>query len=252
MDAYSISVTSLSRRNSSRIYQDLRTARISSIIDSKEITKRGKMSEDTPRKTHVGIVGAGISGLRCADVLLRHGFEVTIIEGRDRVGGRIHQETLSNGYSVDLGPNFIHGTEDNPILELARETNTNVGSWDAKTYVFDEGGDLMSVGEGEALSTVMWNIIEDAFKHSSQNCAEIDPSQSLMDFFQEKVLEHVPESEEGWERKREVVLQMAELWGGFVGSPITRQSLKFFWLEECIDGGWRPNFIQRIRGGMTG
>jgi predicted NAD/FAD-dependent oxidoreductase len=26
------------------------------------------------------------------------------------------------------------------------------------------------------------------------------------------------------------------MWGAFVGSPIQRQSLKFFWLEECIDG----------------
>lgn len=29
---------------------------------------------------------------------------------------------------------------------------------------------------------------------------------------------------------------MAEMWGSFIGSPITSQSLKFFWLEECIDG----------------
>jgi len=39
--------------------------------------------------THVCIVGAGISGLRCADVLLSNGFEVTILEARDRIGGRV-------------------------------------------------------------------------------------------------------------------------------------------------------------------
>jgi predicted NAD/FAD-dependent oxidoreductase len=26
------------------------------------------------------------------------------------------------------------------------------------------------------------------------------------------------------------------MWGAFVGSPIQTQSLRFFWLEECIDG----------------
>jgi NADPH-dependent 2,4-dienoyl-CoA reductase/sulfur reductase-like enzyme len=38
---------------------------------------------------HVGIVGAGVAGLRCADVLLQHGVKVTILEGRNRVGGRV-------------------------------------------------------------------------------------------------------------------------------------------------------------------
>lgn len=41
---------------------------------------------------HVCIVGAGVAGLRCADMLLQHGVKVTILEGRDRVGGRVRME----------------------------------------------------------------------------------------------------------------------------------------------------------------
>lgn len=41
------------------------------------------------RVPHVCIVGAGVAGLRCADVLLQHGVKVTILEGRDRIGGRV-------------------------------------------------------------------------------------------------------------------------------------------------------------------
>jgi len=37
----------------------------------------------------VGIVGAGISGLRCAEVLLSKGYEVIILEARNRIGGRV-------------------------------------------------------------------------------------------------------------------------------------------------------------------
>ena len=35
------------------------------------------------------VVGAGISGLRCAEVLAQQGLKVTILEGRDRIGGRV-------------------------------------------------------------------------------------------------------------------------------------------------------------------
>lgn len=38
---------------------------------------------------HVGIIGAGVSGLRCADILGQNGAKVTILEARDRVGGRV-------------------------------------------------------------------------------------------------------------------------------------------------------------------
>ena len=37
----------------------------------------------------VCVVGAGISGLRCAEVLAQQGLKVTILEGRDRIGGRV-------------------------------------------------------------------------------------------------------------------------------------------------------------------
>jgi NADPH-dependent 2,4-dienoyl-CoA reductase/sulfur reductase-like enzyme len=38
---------------------------------------------------HVCVVGAGVAGLRCADLLLEQGVKVTILEGRNRVGGRV-------------------------------------------------------------------------------------------------------------------------------------------------------------------
>lgn len=40
-------------------------------------------------KPHVAIIGAGVAGLRCADVLIRSGAQVTIFEARDQIGGRV-------------------------------------------------------------------------------------------------------------------------------------------------------------------
>jgi NADPH-dependent 2,4-dienoyl-CoA reductase/sulfur reductase-like enzyme len=41
------------------------------------------------RKPHVCIIGAGLAGLRCADILLQQGVKVTIFEARNRIGGRV-------------------------------------------------------------------------------------------------------------------------------------------------------------------
>lgn len=185
---------------------------------------------------HIGVIGAGLAGLRCADILLQHGFRVTILEGRDRIGGRLYQDRLANGHTVDIGPNWIHGTEDNPMLDIAKTTNTATGSFDPSSYVFNSNGELYPHEDGEAYSTMMWDIVQAAFKYSNKHSAEIGPEESLLDFFKSKVKELIPETDDDWDRKRTIVLQMGDLWGAFVGSPIERQSLKFFWLEECIEG----------------
>ncbi|KAG9255837.1 uncharacterized protein F5Z01DRAFT_635458 [Emericellopsis atlantica] len=245
MDAYSISYSSSSKGKSSRIYQDLSSTHFSSFRGlGQEQSLRELSTMDTCRmrshsgskKPHVGIVGAGLAGLRCADIVLRHGFQVTILEGRNRIGGRLHQEKLSNGHLVDMGPNWIHGTKDNPILDIVNETKTDVGSWDTRSYAFDEFGGLFDVAKSDMYADIMWDIVQDAFKHSNDFSAEINEKESLHDFFTEKMAEKIPETDQDWQMKRHIVMQMSELWGAFVGSPIERQSLKFFWLEECIEG----------------
>lgn len=60
------------------------------------------------------VIGAGIAGLAAARELGRLGHPVTILEARDRVGGRI----WTDADGVDLGAHWIHGTDGNPITEL--------------------------------------------------------------------------------------------------------------------------------------
>lgn len=54
----------------------------------------------------VVIVGGGISGLALAFELVErgHGFEVTVLEGREHVGGNVWTERV-NGYSCEVGAN---------------------------------------------------------------------------------------------------------------------------------------------------
>lgn len=69
------------------------------------------------------VVGAGIAGLAAARELQQQGFTVTVLEARSRIGGRIWTER-EEGLSFDMGAGWIHGTDGNPVTELARQAGT--------------------------------------------------------------------------------------------------------------------------------
>lgn len=113
------------------------------------------------------VIGAGLAGLTVADELHRRGFDVCVLEARDRVGGRCH--TVDG---VDMGAHWIHGTEGNPITALARRhglptvfvggDSTFTGGWDALEIhtaggsILDDDAKLASVLAADA----MWDALD--------------------------------------------------------------------------------------------
>src|ERR1700747_1076450 len=60
--------------------------------------------------THSLIIGAGAAGLMTARELARAGKRVTVLEARDRCGGRIYPLPPGGfGYPAGGGPEFVHG-----------------------------------------------------------------------------------------------------------------------------------------------
>ena len=180
---------------------------------------------------HVAVIGAGVAGLRCADVLTQAGIKVSIYEARDRVGGRVHQVD-SAGHLVDVGANWLHGNvKSNPITRLAAKTETVLYEWEDRQAVIDSAGHRMDDANATAYSETVWEIVAQAFKYSDEYSSSIDPQRSLMDYFKQEVAKR-----ESDPAKVAEMLKMAQRWGAFVGDPIERQSLKFFYLEETIEG----------------
>lgn len=65
------------------------------------------------------VVGAGVAGLTTARLLAHAGHDVIVLEARDRVGGRLHTERR-DGHVTDLGASWIHGVDDNPLVDVVR------------------------------------------------------------------------------------------------------------------------------------
>ncbi|KAM5558309.1 polyamine oxidase 5-like [Rosa sericea] len=66
------------------------------------------------------VVGGGISGVAAARLLHDASFKVTLLESRDRLGGRILTD-YSFGCPVDMGASWLHGVcNENPLAPLIR------------------------------------------------------------------------------------------------------------------------------------
>jgi monoamine oxidase len=77
--------------------------------------------------TSVIVVGAGLAGLSAAVQLKKDGARVTVVEGRDRVGGRVLtiRDVFAKGQHAEAGGDFIdRGQED--IRRLADEYGLSV------------------------------------------------------------------------------------------------------------------------------
>ncbi len=101
------------------------------------------------------VVGAGIAGLTVANALTHAGVACTVLEARDRVGGRLHTVDLG-GAPVDLGGSWLHHPSGNPLRAFARSVGVPCSPGDPLPTLtgFDRvTGQWLSHDELEATTT---------------------------------------------------------------------------------------------------
>jgi len=92
-----------------------------------------------PGPNHIVVIGAGAAGLMTARELAREGKRVTIVEARDRCGGRIHPLPSADlGYPAEGGAEFVHGEA--PVTHgLLREAGLSLLPIQGTQWTAEEG-----------------------------------------------------------------------------------------------------------------
>ena len=105
------------------------------------------------------VIGAGIAGLACARALLDAGKTVLILEGRNRIGGRVFTERdPSLATPIELGAEFIHGA---PQVTLQRLDAAGLTFYDlTDKHVQRKGKEFAPIDFFEEIGEIMNSLDE--------------------------------------------------------------------------------------------
>ncbi|BAH51451.1 putative oxidoreductase [Rhodococcus opacus B4] len=100
--------------------------------------------------TDVIIVGGGFAGITAARELTRRGIGATILEARDRLGGRTWTRDTALGRELDLGGTWVHWIQPHVWAEITRYGLDLVASPELDTAYW-RAGDEVHTGTADAM-----------------------------------------------------------------------------------------------------
>ncbi|MBL8763874.1 MAG: FAD-dependent oxidoreductase [Phycisphaerae bacterium] len=134
-------------------------------------------------KKRVVVIGAGFAGLACAHELRAAGYDVTVLEARERVGGRVLSFNAANGNEFVKGRNIEGGAE-------------LIGSNHPAWIAFKESLSLefldVTEDEGEAVSPVLIDGKMLSWDEGAQLWADMEEALNRMDELAAPVPEDQP------------------------------------------------------------
>ncbi len=101
------------------------------------------------------VIGAGIAGLSAAYHLNRAGIEATVLEARDRIGGRVWTSRDFADIPVEFGAELIHGrSPEVNTWKWVRQLGLKTWHWNKldDSMIRTEEGDWMTMGQARAAS----------------------------------------------------------------------------------------------------
>lgn len=147
------------------------------------------------KNIRIAVVGAGVSGLYMAKLLLAKGYAVTVFEAKNCIGGRIKTGIMEDQV-IDLGGHWIHKTGEslNALLSVIDQSQEPYSIDDDDTYITKMGaGDRKVLGRPFIVEQFIQHVKENDFKTDQpliKTVTEFSRSSVLLDFINSSIADH--------------------------------------------------------------
>eukprot|EP01127_Copromyxa_protea_P021637 TRINITY_DN7510_c0_g1_i2.p1 TRINITY_DN7510_c0_g1~~TRINITY_DN7510_c0_g1_i2.p1 ORF type:complete len:1101 (-),score=269.41 TRINITY_DN7510_c0_g1_i2:24-3326(-) len=107
------------------------------------------------------VIGAGAAGLSCANQLRQWGYQVVVVEARDRIGGRC-RTTKEFGVKTDMGAQIITGLIGNPLDNITQQLDLKTSVIVNDGVLRTDRGDIIDTELDDSLSRLFDKILTSA------------------------------------------------------------------------------------------
>ena len=153
------------------------------------------------------IIGAGIAGLAAARQLKSSGFQVTVIEGRNRIGGRIYTDKTL-GLPIDLGAAWIHGINKNPIAKLANDFKIKIQKTDYDNIqMYGSNGKRLDEQEIESSHGLFQKVIRQAKAMAEKLDRDISVAEAVKSILSKEKLAPQQQNNLRWQLNSNLVIE---------------------------------------------
>lgn len=173
------------------------------------------------------IIGAGIAGLAACTKLMKYGFDVMILEGRQRAGGRICTD-YQLGLPIGCGAAWIHGVDGNPMMQLAQRFNINMVPADYTRFIkYTKTGQPISPEIDQAFETKFTELLKQAKKLAFDSKEDISLHDALNQLIQPNTFTAI---------EKDLFAVKLSFFQGYIGDDYEFLSARYWDQEEVWSG----------------
>ncbi|KAI5285291.1 hypothetical protein KEM54_000678, partial [Ascosphaera aggregata] len=132
----------------------------------------------------------------------------------------------------DGGDTHRQVSQSSRTTEICKGTDTVIHGFERPHMVVGRDGKMLPMTVTDRILTTLWMLIDETMDWSLKNTKAIPAELNAFDHLKKRINESSGYST----TEKDCSLELSKLWGSYIGSPVDRQSLKYFFIELGNEG----------------